>query len=188
MIKKNSDRVENSDFHRAWSVHHAVADLEAVKISQILPEYQERILDVSNQIAQSRLAQGRQISSPECSRRAIGELLQTKHEEVIAILFLDAKHRIISFEELFHWTIDSALVYTRVLVKRALEHNSSAIILAHNHPSGICDPSRADISITERVKDAMSSYWCALARSFRCRRWMNLLLCWAWTNLVYRFH
>jgi len=74
----------------------------------------------------------------------------------MAVLFLDTKHRIISFEELFKWSLDSATIHTRVLVKRVLAHNASAIILAHNHPSWVCEPSQADMSITQRIYEAMS--------------------------------
>jgi len=79
-----------------------------------------------------------------------------KQEEVMSVLFLDCRHRLISYEELFHGSVGSALVYTRVLVKRALAHNSSSIILAHNHPSGNPEPSQADKDITQRIKEAMS--------------------------------
>jgi len=78
-----------------------------------------------------------------------------KQEEVMAVLFLDVRHRLIVFEELFHGSISSATVHIRVLVKRALKHNSASIILAHNHPSGECKPSSADREITHRIQQAM---------------------------------
>ncbi len=81
------------------------------------------------------MKRGQLITSSEDSKKAICELLQMKQEEVMSVLFLDNKHRIIAFEELFHGTVNSAMIYTRVLVKRALANNSASIILAHNHPS-----------------------------------------------------
>ena len=74
---------------------------------------------------------------------------------MFAALFLDTKHRIIKFEKLFSGTIEQASVHTREVVKLALHHNAAAVIFAHNHPSGITDPSRADISLTERLVATM---------------------------------
>jgi DNA repair protein RadC len=68
------------------------------------------------------------------------------------VLFLDNRHRLIAEEELFLGTIDGATVHPREVVRRALFHNAAALILAHNHPSGVCEPSQADISITRRLK------------------------------------
>lgn len=69
--------------------------------------------------------------------------------EVFACLFLDNRHRVIQFETLFHGSIDTTSVHPRVLIKRALHHNAAAVILAHNHPSGVAKPSQADIEITQ---------------------------------------
>lgn len=77
-------------------------------------------------------------------------------QEVFACLFLDSRHRVIDFETLFYGTIDGATVHPREVVKRALHHNAAAVILSHNHPSGIAEPSRADTSITMRLKDALA--------------------------------
>ncbi|VAW93941.1 UPF0758 family protein, partial [hydrothermal vent metagenome] len=70
--------------------------------------------------------------------------------------FLDTRHRVIEFEELFRGTIDGASVHPREVLRRALAHNAAAVILAHNHPSGIAEPSRADRHITERLTDALA--------------------------------
>ena len=74
---------------------------------------------------------------------------------MFAALFLDSKHRVIAFEELFNGTIDQASVYPRKVAKRALHHNAGAVIFAHNHPSGVTDPSRSDISLTQRLVASM---------------------------------
>lgn len=76
--------------------------------------------------------------------------------EVFAVLFLDNRHRLIAFEEMFRGTIDSASVYPREVVKAALQHNAAAVIFAHNHPSGDPQPSHADELITRRLKDALA--------------------------------
>ena len=76
--------------------------------------------------------------------------------EVFCCLFLDTRHRLIRYEELFRGTIDGATVYPREVVKRALQHNASAVILGHNHPSGVSEPSEADRSITLKLAKALA--------------------------------
>ena len=82
--------------------------------------------------------------------------LRDQPHEVFAMLLLDSQHRLIKYRPMFYGTIDSASVYPRVLVQQALLDNAAAVILAHNHPSGIAEPSQADKSITKRVIDAFS--------------------------------
>ena len=76
--------------------------------------------------------------------------------EVFACLFLDNRHRVIAGEEMFRGTIDGASVHPREVVRRALVHNAAAVILAHNHPSGVAEPSAADVAITRRLRDALA--------------------------------
>lgn len=76
--------------------------------------------------------------------------------EVFACLMLDNRNRVIAFRELFRGTIDGACVYPREVVKQALADNAAAVILAHNHPSGVCEPSQADIRITENLRAALA--------------------------------
>ena len=71
-------------------------------------------------------------------------------------MFLDNRHRLIAYEELFHGTIDGASVHPREVVKSALRYNAAAVILAHNHPSGVAEPSQADQRITKRLQDALT--------------------------------
>ena len=75
--------------------------------------------------------------------------------EVFAVMFLDNQHQLISFEELFFGTIDAASIYPREVLKAALNHNAAAVVFAHNHPSGIAEPSQADKRITQRLVDAL---------------------------------
>ncbi|NOH28990.1 RadC family protein [Vibrio mediterranei] len=76
--------------------------------------------------------------------------------EVFAVMFLDNQHQLISFEELFFGTIDAASIYPREVLKAALNHNAAAVVFAHNHPSGIAEPSQADRRITQRLVDALT--------------------------------
>ncbi|EKM95994.1 hypothetical protein C211_09813 [Stutzerimonas degradans] len=81
-----------------------------------------------------------------------------RHEphELFGCLFLDSRHRVLAFEVLFHGTIDGASVYPRQVVKRALAQNAAAVILTHNHPSGVAEPSQADRQLTQRLKEALA--------------------------------
>jgi DNA repair protein RadC len=91
----------------------------------------------------------------DAARLFKARLLDLPHE-VFCCLFLDTRHRVIRYEELFRGTVDGATVYPREVVKRALQHNASAVILGHNHPSGVSEPSEADRSITLKLAKALA--------------------------------
>ncbi|MDF2446700.1 MAG: hypothetical protein K0S46_1936 [Moraxellaceae bacterium] len=95
------------------------------------------------------------MASPEATRHFLSHRLRGLRREVFAVLFLDTQHRLIAFEELFQGTLDSCSVHPRQVVERALTLNAAAVILAHNHPSGIAEPSAADRHITERLRQAL---------------------------------
>lgn len=95
------------------------------------------------------------LESPQAVRDYLKAKLRHEPHEVFGCLFLDSKHRVLAFEVLFRGTIDSASVYPRQVVKRALSHNAAALILTHNHPSGVSEPSQADRILTQRLKDAL---------------------------------
>lgn len=102
------------------------------------------------------LKRGSVLTSPENTRQFLLSKLRTYPYEVFACLFLDNKHRVIAFEEMFRGTIDHTGVHPREVVRRALEHHAAALIVAHNHPSGIADPSEADKRITDKLKKALA--------------------------------
>ena len=81
--------------------------------------------------------------------------LSALEHEVFAVLYLDAQNRLIAYEELFRGTVSQTAVYPREIVKRALAHNASAVVLAHNHPSGLAEPSSADRLLTDSLKRAL---------------------------------
>ncbi|HQV41046.1 MAG: DNA repair protein RadC [Moraxellaceae bacterium] len=95
------------------------------------------------------------MSSPETTRNFLSARLRGLRHEVFAILFLDNQHRLIAFEELFRGTLDACSVHPRQVVERALHLNAAAVILSHNHPSGVAEPSGADRHITDRLRDAL---------------------------------
>lgn len=92
--------------------------------------------------------------------------LAAQQHEVFAAMFLDTRHRLIAWEELFTGTIDGAEVHPRVVVKRALELNASAVIFAHNHPSGSPEPSAADRAVTARLQQALALIECRVLDHF----------------------
>jgi DNA repair protein RadC len=112
-------------------------------------------LELGRRNLQAGLEAGPGLNSPADTRRFLQATLRDRHHEVFAALFLDTRHRVICFEELAHGTIDGASVYPREVVKKALFHNASAVIFAHNHPSGVAEPSQADIRLTRRLSDAL---------------------------------
>nr|WP_298410485.1 DNA repair protein RadC [uncultured Halomonas sp.] len=119
------------------------------------PVTEHDLLGMAQALARRRLARGRKITQPTLAFVYLQTLLQHYEHEVFSALFLDSQHRVIRFEELFRGTIDSASVYPREVVKQALAHNAAAIILVHNHPSGVPEPSDADRRITQRLKEAL---------------------------------
>ncbi len=112
-------------------------------------------LELSKRYLRSCLQRGDSLTSPEATRQYLMSEISGRQEEVFACLFLDNKNRVIKFEELFYGTIDSANVHPRVIVKKALQHNAAAVILTHNHPSGVAEPSQSDVKITQTLKKAL---------------------------------
>ena len=104
---------------------------------------------------QQKLAPGRAIRSPADSREFLLARLRDRPQEVFCCLFLDNRHRVLAFEELFQGTIDNTTVYPREVVRQVLRRNAAAVILAHNHPSGVAEPSEADQLITRRIRGAL---------------------------------
>ncbi|MCU7878184.1 MAG: DNA repair protein RadC [Candidatus Thiodiazotropha sp. (ex Lucinoma borealis)] len=116
----------------------------------------QAVLEMSRRYLREQLRKSDSLTNPQQTRNYLQAKLRHYPYEVFSCLFLDNRHRIICYEELFRGTIDGASVHPREVVKRALEHNAAALILAHNHPSGIAEPSRADQQITKRLKEALA--------------------------------
>ena len=114
------------------------------------------VLELSRRYLDESLHRGNPLESPDLTERYLKTVLRDHPHEVFACLFLDTRHRVIAFEELFHGTIDGATVYPRVVAEKALRHGASALIAAHNHPSGVSEPSLADQAITRRLKEALA--------------------------------
>ena len=112
-------------------------------------------LELGRRYLESCLNRDVALSSPGDTRNFLKARLRAYPHEVFACLFLDNRHRVICFEELFTGTIDGASVHPREVVRRVLYHNAAALIFAHNHPSGVAEPSHSDRQITQRLKDAL---------------------------------
>ncbi|EIU4871253.1 RadC family protein [Pseudomonas aeruginosa] len=120
-----------------------------------LPASADDILEAARQVIDQKMQRGAELTSPA----AVKDYLRTKlagfEHEVFAVLFMDTRHRLIEYREMFRGTIDGASVYPRELVKEALRCNAAAVIVSHNHPSGNPEPSAADRTLTERLKQAL---------------------------------
>ena len=124
--------------------------LGPAKFSQL-----QAVLEMSRRHLAERLRRESALESPQAVRDYFKALLRHEPHEVFGCLFLDTRHRMLAFEVLFRGSIDSASVYPRQVVKRALGHNAAAVIFCHNHPSGITDPSEADRTLTQRLTEAL---------------------------------
>lgn len=112
-------------------------------------------LELGRRYLLADLQRGDALANPECTRRFLQARLRGYPHEVFACLFLDNRHRVIEYEALFRGTIDGASVHPREVIKAALTHNAAAVILAHNHPSGVAEPSQADLQLTRRLREAL---------------------------------
>ncbi|MDR4517990.1 MAG: DNA repair protein RadC [Nitrosomonas sp.] len=115
----------------------------------------QAVLEMSRRTLEEKLEQGNAMNTPQLVREFLRLSLTNKLHEVFIAIFLDAKNHMISTEELFSGTLTQASVYPREVVKRALHHNAAAIIFAHNHPSGVAEPSQADKDLTDTLKKSL---------------------------------
>jgi len=115
----------------------------------------QAVLEIARRHLGETLAEPAGLKDPRQARDFLRARLRDLEHEVFAALFLDSQHRVLSFEVLAQGTLNAASVYPREVVKTALRHNAGALIFAHNHPSGVAEPSEADRSLTRRLKDAL---------------------------------
>ena len=120
-----------------------------------LPATADQILDAARQAIEQKMQRGASFTSPVAVKEYLRAKLAGFEHEVFAVLFMDTQHRLIEYAEMFRGTIDGASVYPRELVKEALRLNAAAVIVSHNHPSGNPEPSGADRTLTQRLKEAL---------------------------------
>lgn len=119
------------------------------------PASVDQILAAARRVADLKVQRGAEFTSPVSAKKYLCAKLAGLEYEVFAVLFLDTKHRLIEYVEMFRGTIDTAAVHPREVVKEALRLNAAAVILAHNHPSGNPTPSETDRQITERLRSSL---------------------------------
>ena len=143
----------------AGGLHALLADpVRTTKLAGIGPAKRARLiatLELARRALGERLTSGTSLRNPRDSGEFLRARLRHLPYEVFACLFLDNRHRVLAFEELFRGTVDSASVHPREVVRACLKHNASAVILAHNHPSGVAEPSGADRTITRSLREAL---------------------------------
>jgi DNA repair protein RadC len=135
-------------------------DLVCEAASDYFTQSEAKMIDagreIGRRIAYEHTLHGEVLSSPEHVRQFLSLHLTGLGHEVFSGLFLDNRHRVIEYRELFTGTIDSAAVYPREIVKRCLSTNAAAVIFAHNHPSGVAEPSDTDVRLTRKLVDALA--------------------------------
>jgi len=118
------------------------------------------VIEAALQILRRRNARGVAFTSPQSIKDYLTIQCTSYEFEVFGMVFLDSQHRMLGIEEMFFGTLAQTSVYPREVVKKALEYNAGACILFHNHPSGVCEPSRADEMLTKTLKDSLAMIDC----------------------------
>jgi DNA repair protein RadC len=138
-------------------LHADVADLKQVKGlgGQAKRTEIAAVVEIARRVLQQRLAQRPSFEQPQAVKDYASLHLGGLDHEAFAALFLDAQHRLVAFETLFRGTLTHTAVHPREVLKRALAHNAGAVVLAHNHPSGAAEPSRADELVTQSLRQAL---------------------------------
>ena len=119
-----------------------------------LTPYQANTLRRASKILESLVRDNDVLSSPDRVKNLLKSRIGAAEHEVFTVIFLNNRHQVIAIDDMFHGTIDSAAVYPREVVKAALRYNAAALILAHNHPSFIAEPSDTDVRLTRKLVDA----------------------------------
>ena len=135
----------------------AVADSRPESLTLIAAQHEDWIIQQAINLLEKRVFKaGPSLGSPTAVRDYLRLKLVEEPNEVFAVVFLDSQHQVLAYEPLFKGSVDQTSVYPRVVVQRALALNASALILAHQHPSGVTEPSTADRSLTDRLKAALA--------------------------------
>jgi DNA repair protein RadC len=116
----------------------------------------QAVVELGKRMLRDDATRAAPMDSPQTVRSYLCLALARRGHEIFAVLFLDAQHRLIACEEMFRGTLTQTSVYPREVVKHALAHNCAAVILAHNHPSGVAEPSRADEALTRALQSALA--------------------------------
>ena len=122
---------------------------------QYRPAHADEVLCHARRLLANRVRRGATMSSPQAVKDHLRLEIGALEHEVFCVLFLDAQHRLVAAEELFRGTLSQTAVYQREVLRRAIELNAAAVVLAHNHPSGLAEPSTADDLLTQALARAL---------------------------------
>ncbi len=149
---------ENEPFQYSLDLQDPIAEenrFDGLVVGDLLESERREVVRLALEVLAHEHQPGEILTTPPRTKEYLRLLLAERRNEVFGVLFLDNRHRVLAFEELFYGTVDGASVHPRVVVQRALLRNAAACILCHNHPSGIAEPSRADMTITDRLKKSL---------------------------------
>ena len=149
---------ESTGFGGVAGLLHATAD-DLKRIKGLGPAKRAElvaVLELARRALAEQLRERAALDSPEAVKHYLQLHLGAKKHEVFAVLFLDSQHRLLALEELFRGTLTQTSVYPREVVLRALHHHAASVVLAHNHPSGTVQPSRADETLTQTLKATLA--------------------------------
>ena len=136
---------------------YVVCDSHPESLTLIASQHEDWIIRQAIALLEQRIFKaGPMLSGPAVVRDYLHLKLVGEPNEVFAVVFLDSQHQVLAYEPLFKGSVDQTSVYPRVVVQRALALNASAVILAHQHPSGVTEPSSADRALTDRLKGALA--------------------------------
>jgi DNA repair protein RadC len=155
-LKKNADDAEGFD-GIAGLLHATTDDLKRIKgLGPAKRAEIVAVLELSRRALSQTLKERTVFATPDAVKHYLQLHLAAKPHEVFAVLFLDVQNKLLAMEELFRGTLTQTSVYPREVVLRALHHQASAVVLAHNHPSGSVQPSRADEALTQTLKTTLA--------------------------------
>ena len=142
------------------STTSSVVAIDALLVRDVDGQYRparaEEVLAQARRVLSRRVRRGATMTSPQAVKDYLAVELGALEHEVFCVLFLDAQHRILAFKQMFRGTVTQTSVYPREVVKESLVLNAAAVVLAHNHPSGSVEPSRADEFLTQTLKTALA--------------------------------
>jgi DNA repair protein RadC len=154
MTRSKSLAVRSNRGHIQQPTDISSTDFVRQSLTGQTPVMDSEIVSAALGILAKRIAKGSIIKNMEDAKKYLAIRFADLQHEVFAIVYLTNRHAVIACDEIFRGTIDGASVYPREVVKTALQYNAAAILIAHPHPSGICEPSQADEAITSRLKAA----------------------------------
>ena len=153
VIKSLKNRPDSG--HMEAKIEAFSTDLKRETDGAYLAVSDEFVISTALKLLAQRVAKGSLLSSPNAVKNYLRLRFADLQHEVFCLLYVDKRNRLIACEDLFRGTIDGATVHPREVVKAALRHNAAGVLIAHNHPSGVAEPSQADELITRRLKTAL---------------------------------